>query len=381
MNRTTWTAAYVALVLVVAAVAWARPLFGWDMLGYVGATLALDEHDPQQVHADAYADVRHGVSPRMYAELVGDAPGDALAYRRDMARDAYHFVQQLPFYRVRPLYIGLLYALHHTGMSVTRAAYLVSLFSFAAVALLILAWMRRYLPMAPATAAAWLLLLTPPLLAVARTPSPDALSTAFLVAALYALIEQRRRAVLALLMLLAILVRHDNAIFALLVFAYLGLSGRHGWSLRSGLALALSSVLVYVAVNRLTGAYDWTVLFHHTFIGFLLTPSRFAGTVSAAQYIGVVQTGVRSVLDTALPVFGMLWVLALGLRRRAPLLQDLLLLIAATIALRYLLFPILWDRLLAPYYVMTVMLLVAKAAHEFAASPNAPLTAIAKRAP
>ena len=363
MARATWFAAYVALALALAFLAWGRPLFGWDLLGYVGAVAAIDTHDPQRVQATAYADVRAATPPRIYAQLTGMAGDDAIAYRRDVARNPDHFAQQLPFYRVRPLYVGLLYVLHKAGLGTPHAVYLVSALSFVVIGILTLIWTSRYLAPAYAAGGSLLLLLTPPVMAVARTPSPDALSAAMVLGALFALVELRQRATFALLMVLAIFVRNDNAIFAVVLFLYFGFAAtetRRSASLAIGLALL--SAVCYFAINRWAGAYGWSVLFHHTFLGFLPAPAEFEQIVTPAQYAAALKHGARSVVDTALPVFGMLWVLAFGLRRRASLLQDLLGLIAVTVALRYLLFPILWDRLLVPYYILIVVLLIAKGA-------------------
>lgn len=380
MTRAAWITAYMALVLAFAAAAFSRPLPGWDLLGYAGAVIAFDTHDAHRVQADAYRELRAATPPSEYGQLAGDAPSDATAYRHDVAHNAEHFMQQLPFYRVRPLFLGIVFALHKAGLSVERSIYLVSALAYVGLGILVFAWAQCYLPVPFAAGAGLLLLLTSAITGIARAPSPDALSTVILVSAFYALLGRGRPLWFSLLMLLAIFVRNDNAIFASALFLYFGFIDRDSrWSTLRAFGLALLAAGAYFAINEWAGTYGWTVLFHHTFLGFLTEPAAFHGTVLPAQYIAVLKRGLYGVLYSSVPLFGMLWVVAFGLRRRAPLLQDLLVLIVATVAARYLLFPILWDRLLAPYYVLIVMLLIAKAAAPLGHVSPAPAAVLTRR--
>jgi hypothetical protein len=359
--------AFLLAITAVAAGSLLRPYYSWDMLAYSAAVLAFEEHGAEQVHAQTYALTQAAIPPAAYSKLVTGETREDRAYRQDVARNAHDFMAQLPFYRIRPLYIAAVYIVTKTGLDLPHALVAVSVLGYVAIALLLWAWLRRHLPPHFALLLSALLALSPILIDVARATAPDALSAALILGALYALLEHRAPGVFALMMLLAICARTDNVILALLLLAYLGIYGRGRVALSPplfvlfGVAIAAS----YFGINALAGNYGWAALFHHTFIGFTTHPDTMRASVSLATYAQAVFRGVRSVFNSSILIFAALGLIAYALptegNRRLARYNHVLLIIAATVLIRYALFPIFWDRLLVPYYLAVTIILIAKA--------------------
>lgn len=102
-------------------------------------------------------------------------------------------------------------------------------------------------------------------------------------------------------------------------------------------------------------------------MGFLPNPADLTLTVSLADYVRVVVSGLRSVFDSSLIVFATFGTLAYALRGRDAggwdrLYEGLLLIVAGNIAIRYALFPVIFDRWLVAHYLLAVVLLAIKGA-------------------
>lgn len=364
-RRRLATALFFLAIAALCVAGYRSPRHNWDLLGYAGVAASWDTTDAAAIHARVYGLARAGLPPGTFAELTSD-PRDRAdrAYRQAMYLDPQRFVQQLPYYRVRPLYVGLLYALDHAGLGFLRAMVLVSVAAYAGLAAIVLAWLRRHLPLPWAALAALLLALSPPMLeALRNSASPDPLSAFVLLLGLYLLLERRHAPAGAWVILAAVFVRSDNAILTVMLFAALAAVPPAGLS-RARLAwFTLGAVASYFAISTAAGHYGWSVLFQHTFVELLTDPARRAVVVGPGQYLHTLVSGLRSVFDSSAIVFALLGVLACALPARpaGALYDRVLLVLAANVAVRYALFPVFRDRFLLAYYLAAALILAAKA--------------------
>jgi hypothetical protein len=361
---------YFLIVAALAVGAASKMKLGWDGLAYMAIVLTWEGKSTEQAHAEVYAQAAHVLPEDNYQALVNGSPawGEA-AYRQAVHKDADLFAQQLPFYETRPLYLACLYALHQLGLSLPEAMLFVSAAAYLFIAGLLWAWLNKYLRWPYGSLLALLLALSPPLMQVAKATTPDAMSAALLLAGFYVLLERRSVYGFGAVMLAAIGVRHDNAIWVLFVLAYLA------WRPMPAIVhartpvvvSALSAVAVTLAIVGVSNHYGWSTLFHHTFMGFLPNPADVTVTVSFRDYARVVLGGMRSVFDSSLILFAVFGMLAHALPGRDSagwrrLYEGLLLIVAGNIAVRYALFPIIFDRLLVAHYLLAVVLLAIKSA-------------------
>ena len=351
----------------------AEPVNNWDTVGYMALALEWEEDDPARVHQRTYAAARAELPPEVFQSLI--APG----VRRARYDDWEAFTEHQGFHRGRVLYSLAVYLVYAAGAPLTAAPWWVSLGSFAATALLILVWASRHLSFPLAALLAACLAHAPPLLTTAGYASADALATFVTCAGIFALLE-RRSLLGASLFGAAILVRPDSVIVVGCVVTALFLMerGPERPSKRFLGAWLAISLAAYLAVAALTDAFPWWVVFHISFIEKALHPEELPTSIDLGVYGAVIGrqlaeipgsgyfTNPRVVTgSTFLFLFAALAGLGLALWRRLPRpgptdrhAAVLVALLAAS-ALRWPLFPQLWDRFYAVLYVTVPLVLLA----------------------
>ena len=264
-----------------------RPENNWDMVAYVAISRASQADDITQLHRDVYAELEQSVSTADFEALT--ASGDVLTSSEPFlvatASDARAFAQQLPFYLVKPAYPLLIAGLATTGLNPFAASVLIASAAYAGFGLLAWSWLRRHHPPIIGTLLTALLVISPPFMILARLSTPDSLSLLVILASAYAIVS--RRAGLALgLCLLAVLIRPNNAAWAVLLALYLATAAPPAVRPRRWvplLTIALVGVL-YVGITRWAGYYPLPTLFHHAIVEYLPYPAEFVPTWGLREY-------------------------------------------------------------------------------------------------
>ncbi len=249
----------------VAATGWLHPLNNWDLIGYIASAFANSSLGGAELHEATYAELRRAVPAARFDLLTTNGP-----YARGVFADPAALEQQLPFYRIRVLYILALQALAPLARGLAGATYLVSAASAAGLTLLTGLMLRRSAPQIPWPIAALILVLALYLgavLNVARLSTPDALFSLAALASL-ALFHHRRIASLVILALLP-LIRTDAVVLSALILILLLIErDRNPWHY----LLVVVSGSLYIWVNMAHGNYGHAVLFNFSLIPGQRTP-------------------------------------------------------------------------------------------------------------
>jgi len=80
-----------------------NPIDHWDMLGYAASLMSLTGMDIGTLHETVYSEMQNFTSKAKFEELVGST-----SYRVSMYQDAEAFAQQIPFFKIRVLFIWML---------------------------------------------------------------------------------------------------------------------------------------------------------------------------------------------------------------------------------------------------------------------------------
>lgn len=282
------------------------PAHNWDLLGYVGVVYSFTEDDPEVIHDKTYAEAKANVPPARYRNLIGESlPEESRdkKYRASVATDPKSFVQQLPFYGVKPAYPALMFLLSKTGMDLVTASVVISKTATVLIVVLLYYWLS--INLRPVVATILTMLMIRLVAATAGTSSPDALSNLFLLGAFFLLIEYRTVRVALLVTILSIAVRPDNVILCFLLAIYVALfdSQHRIWAIGA----AVAGTGLYVTEATLAGSYGWPTFFYHSFVEFLSEPATFSSALSLREYMEIY---VRSALSAYLFVW---WLLFYGL--------------------------------------------------------------------
>jgi len=372
------------LLLVSLAVFWrtvakVEPLWNWDVLGYMALALEWELDDPVEVHRETYAAARRELEPSVFDDLTSPD----VEVRAARFRDPAAFTEHIAFYRARVLPTLLMSLLHRAGAPLSSAVWWLSLASFALTGVLIIVWLAGRVPLWAALTAGTLLAHAPPLLVTARFATADGLGTLLVCVGLYFFLERRRTALGAAVLTLSVLTRPDAVILIGLLAVTLVLLDRRapqGGRVSPKLlgVWIVASALCYLGVQAHADEYGWWPLIQISFGPKAIHPAELSTAVDLGAYGKVLAQQLEEIpgggyWGTPRQVTGSGFVfvyagsvvlalaslreqlLAPRLRRHVAFLVALL----ATYLVRWLLFPQLWDRFLAPFYVLVPLAVVS----------------------
>ncbi len=325
-----------------------RPYFNWDVVGYVASAYAAEGLRGAQLSQATYQDLRKATDPATFYQLAQvDAPR---GYRYTVYKDPRSLQQQLPFYRIRVLYVWLMGLLHRQGISFSRATCLISAIC-AAASLGMTGMLAR---------AAGLDLLWTPFIGLgagldmlARLSTPDALACFAMLLCAWLFLRGRRERYLLAMILPA--VRTDLLILSVLMLCH---DFWFDWKAAALAALA-SSLAVFVAVDAVARNYGWLTLFNFQMMGITPYPASLRIDSSIADYVRVYQ---RAALGWLRSLQGLPFVLALrllfvalpqpGLKSR---MVALVAMFSAYALLHYALFPLGELRFFTPSIIIVLL--------------------------
>lgn len=201
----------------VAAFAFLRPYYNYDLLAYVALAIDIEEADDRVIQYQAYDEIRSAAPEKIYAEFVNPLH----PARAERFRNVDSFSQWIDLYRVRPAYIFTIYGISKLGVPVVTSSILVSVLSSIAFCLILFSWLRKYLNEWRSAIATAILCTSAGLPDVARLSTPDSFSSAILVAAFYLLFERKDLLWGCMFLCLSILARTDNLLVVMATLSYL----------------------------------------------------------------------------------------------------------------------------------------------------------------
>ena len=267
-------AVFTILLVAYSTILFLNPKQNWDMLAYMAIALEYDGLEPVEVHRETYQMAEQEIDSGQYKLLVSK---DVSEYRQECFLDYTAFNHELDFYRVKPLYAGLVFVAYKLGMPLSMATFLPSVIAFFALGLLFFYSFRKELDQAWLhVLAAVFVLLFFPLADLARYSTPDALSNLLLFLMFLVYFYRKGWFIILAIGALAVLARIDNLIpvLLLLLFYFYFLKNddfklphrkKIGlivlWMLGGvAVAVALFGAISFVSGNSL----EWVKLFNHT---------------------------------------------------------------------------------------------------------------------
>ena len=317
---------YLLALLASSVYAYLKPAFNRDMIFYMGDAYVLSGVPPCEAQSRVLQDLR-SIPEDARRQLSEGSELNLLTFH-----DCDSFTQQLRFYKIRLLYLGLTNGLRVFGLSAMHALRMVSALSFLAFGLLLFAWTRSYLSIPAAS-----LLCLPVFLSfvpVARGDTADLLATVLVLWGLFLGVERGRIPVGLSVLVLCIFVRTEVVLIVLVMLAYFFV--RKTLSLSWCVGLASLSVIIVLLLNWATGNYGWAMEFKETFYGSDPFPAAIHPRITVTMYLTTVLRKFKDVLETLMP-FAIMMAMAVWFARRYRL---LLYFVLAATAVKFVLYPI-----------------------------------------
>ena len=233
-----------------------------------------------------------------------------------MFKDSDHFTQQLPGYRIKPLYIWAgVAAWKACSGSPLDAFRKIGIASFVAFAMFLFTWVARQTN--ERCAICTILPFTLVSAEYASLITPDTLSSIILACAVAAWVHAKTFWHPLVLSAVALLVRPDNILVVVIVPMWLGWRALRGAERRAAFCSSVGLGLAGMLVQRIGHAYPWTTYIHTTLFVGLVAPAQAHVYVGVREYLRTLwQEATRSDAPTviALP----LGMSALGLLVKPP---------------------------------------------------------------
>lgn len=341
-------ALYVLMLGGVAIHLYRTPIYSMDSIQYMGNALLMEERDPVRIHQRVYDDVRRSV-PRVEREgLLGHVEGATADYaksRRMRAANPYRYAEFLPLFAIRPLYNQTLWLVSKTGLGLVRSGIVISVGSYFLLGILVFVWLGNYVSSWLILAGSMLLLVSPPLMAMGRETTADALATLIAFTSLYLIFEKRRLMPGMTLLLASIYFRTDFVVLAAPVILACWWERRIDfWKAAVLAVLAVASVL---CINHFAGDYGIKMLYYRNFVGVPIAPGEMTVQFSLRDYVAAFGTGVTLVANSFFLPFLLLGTIGMASKR----MRVLFVVALSYVALHFVVLPNWQERWVGLFYL------------------------------
>ena len=363
-----WYILLVCLGLFVHAIT--NPLHNLDILGYAASAVSIENSDAGYIHNYVYDELKASATNEAYTAL-----SENHSYREIMLNDADAFNQQIPFYKIRIIFVLLIYSLAELGVNIFFAAHLLSAFLTSMGVLVFYHAYRKIIQ-----PAFWLVI---PVFLVgfsvdelAKLVTADSLAFFWLGLICYAFMHSRWR-VLFVLLFSSVLIRTDMIFLVALLLAYLIIFRPE---LRLGVIVTgLISVVLYFFINNYAGNYGWSTVFYYAVISNMRAthPLEYSSLgISVEQYLSAVKGNMwvflhnKDILLFEFVVFAQFLFHAFSLRNKksfkevfASISNNAVFVLTVIsvfyVIIHYAVFPLMFVRFFVGYYLIAALGLLA----------------------
>jgi hypothetical protein len=283
----------------------ARPFYNWDLLGYMGVAIAYTENTPEAIHAQTYSMAQTYIPQADYHQLT-----TLNSFQSAVAKEPQYFIQQLPFYSVKPLYPSLMFLMQGFGVNLVAASVLIVRTAYLGIGLLLFLWASAGLRPLLAFVVTSFMASVSYVVDLARYSTPDALSTLVILTVFALLIKQGGIHSALSLLTISIAIRPDNLLLLLSIALYIVIFDRH--RRRWALGYSVLGIALYLAEVIWSGNYGWTTLFYHLFVEYMSAPAGFISPLTFSEYLKIYVLRVHPRFEgSSVILFALLNVLAI----------------------------------------------------------------------
>ncbi len=364
----------ILLLLYLAAMSvyfWNKQYYNWDIEAYMGIIYTLD--DPEmpvaEIHQRVYSELRTEAPHIFEFPDVEETTIGVNDYYKVLSQNPDAFGEELELFKVKPLYNWINFAFYKLGFSASKATAVPVIISYLLIIMGVFIftaklWKNNLI----ALLIAMLISLFKPLQDATRHASPDMLAAVFLLASFYCLFYTKNKVAYTVFAMLAVLARPEFmllfAIFTVLKII-LEQSVKKNTELLTGLLFIVSSFGIIQLANKVS----WGTLVMNQFIKVQYFPVSAPEAFDQSAYIRYLKENILLEFNSsyfvilllfAVLVFGATFYRNCQLNKAD---QNRILLIAAiymTVMVRFLVFPMLVNRMMVGFYLLIILAVIAQ---------------------
>jgi hypothetical protein len=331
-----------------------QPMYDWDMLAYSAIQYKMQGVPDSQIQKVVY-DVVYSALDSSTKAFLSEKPLEIKAMK-----DVEFFMEQLPFYEIKPGYNFLVFSIAYLiKCSPIKAMQYVSVGAFVITSLFILYYLQQYF-------SSWILfILTASVTSIstlsisARMFTPDMLSVCILMPVFYMAMSRRRVHLIMMyfLLILSITIRPDNVLWIIALPILYYVINRNIHLISFNIVGVCIGVFVYLFIGYYYQGYGWKITFQHSAIDLGVKPSYwFNIPLTIVDYlkaltIGILTYKTKFVFAVFIAVLTYFSIYKITESERPVLLLWWSSNVSLFVA-KFLLFPVFDDR----YYLLSILL-------------------------
>lgn len=343
---------FTAVLLRIAWVCYQKPIYNWDTLAYMAVVLSLTDDDTVRVHHNTYRVAREEIPDHLYALMVDTTH----ALKKTALNSPAKFFRYTSFFRIKPAFTGASFLAYRAGAPLSKAPMVPSMLSFVGIAFVLLYLLSGPFDSWVAALLSLSIIVSPPMLEAARGAMPDALSALVILIYFCLILKPGPPWLTILILILSILIRLDNIIFAVVAVGYQFLFTLYYGKTKSSLVAVITVTIGWIAYAV------WAIDFYKIDVAY-----EFYGGVEKMINPGIrikeIAVGFNTVQTSHLSVVVVVCAVVLFYNKKVNFKnlsrnQHLFLMLMIYSGARYVLFPNLTTRFFLPVYLMAFVLLL-----------------------
>lgn len=328
-----------------------KPIYNFDRLFYMGIVLKMNKISPEESHIIVINEFKNKLNNEEFRNKFTSSN-----YNKIILESKESYQQQLPLYTTKPLYLYFYYVVYKITGKILESGIYLNVFFYLFTYLLFFKILCRYTNFLLSAFLALLTFCNPLSLNVLSIGTPDVVASYFILLCFYFTIIHFKNILYVLISLvLMIFTRNDNVVFSLFFFIFLYRSNKISRT-EVLLTVFLSFLAFFFSYKIFDDYYGFFTTYYHTFITLLSYPKSFHAVIGIKEMLGIICNYGNTYLEWSfllLSLFIMFFSIFFLRRRRS--FDFLELSILFTLIVKYILFPVIWDRF---NFIFVVLLII-----------------------
>lgn len=341
-----------------------------DIEAYMGLVYKANhpEMKIEEIHQKVYTELR-GKNPKLFEVSVGreeEAIGEN-SYYKTLSENPKAYEEELQLFSVKPFYNFINSIFFKLGFPASTSTFLITITSYILIVFLIFVFLSQILKSNFLALTLTLLLsLFKPLLDTSRHATPDALSCILLLLSIYFVARKRNLFMATVLGMLCILTRPEYFIFYTLSLVILYIFKNEFRIKTKELVFSFIYLFLSFALVQYFNQISWSVLFMNQFTKVQIYPISHPDPFNFHEYLSFVKSKIFFEFNTSYFVLLAIFIIVIAdyklVLKKNPktiLFLSFMGIIYLTVFIRFLLFPVLVNRMMVGFYLLIILSLIA----------------------
>lgn len=342
--------------------------YNYDIEAYMGLVYKAEypEMKIEDIHSKVYSELREKNPKHFVYNLCNEevAKGEN-TYYKVLAENPKAYEEELELFSVKPFYNFVNSIFFKIGFEASTSTFLVSIICYVFILILIFVFLMKVTNnITYALVISIALSLFKPFLDSSRHASPDNLACFLLLMSLYLMVFNKKKILSLIFAVLCVLTRPEYIVFYTLFYALVVLFANKLGFKRSQIATSYLFVFFTFLGIQYFNKISWTTLFINQFTKVQIYPASKPDPFQFNDYFNYIKSHILLEFNSSyFPILGLFIVIILAKKirfsiRSLDFYYLFFIVVYACVFVRFLIFPILVNRMMLGYYLIIILSLI-----------------------